>query len=508
MLQKLTDYGETITLVPQSGIQFVEYGLDLGQTPQFARNFIERPTEETRDSGDLVRYRLLPNWDDEDPQGEEPHAPVAGDEEYSVSKKQIIDVFLDRWVPVPFLKIQPGRDAFGNETFDDGPVDWVRARIVETKKSQGDDEATHRLVFAFDTNLVEPRPNRPYLGISPMDAQQMESFRFVWRLKDIGPFLSNATGAVDGQASDSQAWLTDWLEAIHRDAKAAQKRNRRLTSDDFPYHLEHVALYLTLIGFIAQNIRPAKVTLIDTISEEPRVSPIDVDLVLDVGNARTCGLLIQSFPNEEIADLNRSLVLELRDLGNPSLAYRDPFESQLELVHAEFGSEDLAKKSSRSRAFFWPSLVRLGPEAARYRSESEGTEALTGISSPKRYLWDTEPVSQNWRFRNADGKPSDFQPLVERSIYKYVNDRGDVLEQLHDDRKQFRMRVDPDHLVSAESLRFSRSSFFTFMVLELICQAIMMINNPGTRRRDREKDSPRRLRNIIRLSFRSVCMGC
>lgn len=499
MLSKLTDYGDTITLVPQSGIQFVEYGFDFGTTPQFSRSFIERPVSQNVNADGHHEVKLIPNWDDDHPEGEPPHAIAASDDEYTISKKNILTAYLDRWLPVPFLRIEPGRDIYNNETFADGPVDWVRVKITETRKNHGDTEATHRVVFAFDTTLIEPRPGRPYLGISPSDAQQGEAFRFVHKLKDIAAFLSNKTYP-QGEAAppvDLQAWLTKWLEVTFYDSKRGADASRKLTQDDFPHRLEHVALYISMLGFLAQIITPAKVALIDTISENPRVAPINVDLVLDVGNARTCGLLIQNFANDSRVDLNRSLVLELRDLANPILSYREPFESHVELVHAEFGPEDLAKKSGRSRAFFWPSLVRLGPEAARYRAESEGTEAMTDLSSPKRYLWDVDLVPQSWRFRNMGDAAADFQPLVERSIYKYVNNRGDVLEQLEADRRQLKLRILPEDMESAEMLRFSRSSFFTFMMLEIIAQAQMMINNPGTRRRDREKDSPRRIRNIV-----------
>jgi hypothetical protein len=498
VLNKLTDYGDTITLVPQSGIQFVEFAFDLAQAEKFSRNFIERPIGEKPDGSGQKEYTLIPNWNDDDLKAEPPHIPGSLDDEYSVSRDKALEVFLGHWVPVPFLRIDPGRDAYNRERFADGPVDWVRMRITETRKAYGDKEASHRIVFAFDTTLVEQRLNRPYLGISRADAQQAESFRFAHLLKDTAVFMSNKSAPqAGGPVVDSQSWLIDWLEVIFKDYKQRMRPNpsRSLRPEDFPHALEHVASYMTLVQFLAHVVNIAKITLIDTVSDDPRVSPINVDLVLDVGNSRTCGLVIQNFPNDSSVDLNRSLILELRDLAEPNLSYREPFESHLELVHAEFGPEYLAKKSGRSRAFFWPSLVRLGPEAARYRSESEGTEAMTDLSSPKRYLWDVNPVSQTWRFRNVENP--EIQPLVQRSIYKYVNNRGDVLEQLEADRRSLKLRILPEDQECAELLRFSRSSFFTLMVLEIVAQAMMMINSPGSRRRDREKDTPRRLRNIV-----------
>lgn len=503
MLNKLVDLGDTFTLTPQSGIQFVEYGFDMAATPRFARSFIERPVPDTLDENGKQHFRLLPNWDDDYPDATPPHDAQAGDEEYDVSKDQAVRFFLNKWIPVPFLRIEPGRDDLKKERYAAGPMDWVRARIVETKDAYGDKEATHRVIFAFDTALMEQRKNQPYLGLSADDALQCESFRFVHRLKDIAVFVSNKIKrSGDGQEVDTQAWLGNWLNSLYYDFKKARYPNRELRDDDFPYALEHVALYMTFIGFLAKTLKLAKVSLVDTVSADPDLKPINVDLVLDIGNARSCGLLIQSFPNDETTDLNRSLALELRNLSRPELVYREPFESLVELVPAEFGSEQLARMSTRSRAFFWPSVVRTGAEAAQFREDAEGTEATTGLSSPKRYLWDVDPVMQNWSFRDGDNMDpgssrASTPPLIERSLYRFVNNRGDVLEQLEEDIRKLRLKILPEDRESADNFRFSRSSFFSFMLLEILAQAMMMINNPAVRRRDREKDSPRTLRRII-----------
>ena len=498
MLNELIDFGDAITLVPQSGVQFVEYGFDKDSSGSFSRSFIERPTNPAADTGEKIEYKLIPNWDDDYPK-ERPHELGPGDEACDCSKEEIIRTYLDKWVPVPFLRIRPRIGTHRNEIMEDGPVDWVRVKLIETREAFGDTQASHRVVFAFDTTLVEQRPNRPYLAPSIADAQQLESFRMAHRIDDLGHYISRRV-VVDEQSNetvDQQSWLNQWLLDLHYEAVQARRPNRQLTDDDFPNQMRHLALYMAYVGFLAEMITPAKVTLIDNVSENPKVAPVDVDLVLDIGNSRSCGLLIQSFPNDSGVDLNRSLVLELRDLSNPVLVYRDPFESHVELIHAEFGAEERAKKSNRSSAFFWPSLVRVGPEAGRVRSESEGTEAVSGLSSPKRYLWDSKTVSQSWRYRDENGSILEHDPLIQRTVNMYVNDRGDVLEQLEADRKTFSLRIPQEHLESAENLRFSRSSFFTFMLVEIIAQAMMMMNSPGTRRRDREKDAPRRLRSIV-----------
>lgn len=504
MLTNLADFSDGFTLVPDSGLQFAEFGFDFDASPRLSRAFIERksPGEIGPDGKTLVR--LLPNWKDDDAESGIPLYQMAGDdEEYEITKKLALDTFLDRWVPVPFFKIEPGRDAFGNEIYAQGPTDWVRVRVTETRNAYGDRKATHRAIFAFDTSLAPRRPNRGYLAPSPEDAARTESFRSVSRLPDIIAFLSHkveGSPAAPGQepkAFDAQKWVDEWLRDIFVSLKRQQRKGRELRAEDFPYQFEHLARYITFIQFLTSAIKPPRVTLIDTVSGEKPVHPIDVDLVLDIGNSRSCGLLIHSFPDDTGVDLNNSLVMELRDLSKPELIYRDPFESQCELVAAEFGAEDIARRSGRPRAFFWPSLIRIGPEAARLRGESEGTEAATGLSSPKRYLWSADPVLQPWKFRSASQGLAGSDPPIGRSMYRFVNNRGDVLDQVEQDKRRYKLKINESELQTASHFSFSRSSFFTFMLVEIIAQAMAMMNNPGTRRERKLKDTPRRLRRII-----------
>lgn len=497
MLTHLADFSEGLTLVPDSGIQFVELGFEFDTSPRLSRAFIERKSPGQVDADGKTLIRLLPNWKDEDPNAPFPYSSHDDDvASYEINKQLAVNTFMNRWVPMPFFKIEPGRDALGNEIFAQGPTDWVRARITETRKTYDDRLASHRVIFAFDTSLAPKKPNRPYLAPSPEDATRTESFRLMSRLPDIVSFLSHKIEVPGQGEADVQQWVDDWLRDIFFRYKKAEKKGRELRADDFPYRFEHLARYITFVQFVASVIDMGKVTLIDTIGEGA-AQPIDVDLVLDIGNSRSCGLLIQSFPDDMNVDLNNSLVMELRDLSRPELVYRDPFESQCELVAAEFGTEDIARRSGRSKAFFWPSLLRIGPEASRFRGESEGNEASTGLSSPKRYLWSSDPVLQTWKFRAGMPGHDGTVPLVERSIYRFVNDRGDVLEQLESDRRKFKLKIMENELQTASRFSFSKSSFFTFMLAEVIAQALSMMNNPGVRRERRLKDSPRRLRRII-----------
>jgi hypothetical protein len=212
-------------------------------------------------------------------------------------------------------------------------------------------------------------------------------------------------------------------------------------------------------------------------------------------------MLIENFPNQEKIDLGNSYILQLRDLQEPHRTYGEPFESDVQLAQANFGNEQLSRFSTRSRAFFWPSLVRVGPEAARCRERSSGTEGTSGMSSPKRYLCDVEPVNQEWRFQPGDYGAGREPPTIDRAARRFMNFRGDVLRQLSDERRFYERLAytsDKSELEKpAVRLSYSRSSFFTLLVAEILVQTLTLVNNPQMRGRRGEKDTPRRLRRMI-----------
>lgn len=57
---------------------------------------------------------------------------------YDIAKSRALETFLGRWVPVPFFKIEPGKDSSGNEIYAQGPTDWVPVRVTETRNVHGD----------------------------------------------------------------------------------------------------------------------------------------------------------------------------------------------------------------------------------------------------------------------------------------------------------------------------------------------------------------------------------
>ena len=181
-----------------------------------------------------------------------------------------------------------------------------------------------------------------------------------------------------------------------------------------------------------------------------------------LGNSRTCGILIESAAGQTSVELSNSYGLEVRDLSHPEMFSTGLIDSRVEFAVAEFGREHIARRSGRRDAFQWPGIVRTGPEAARMIRRESGTETASGLSSPKRYLWDIEPSMSEWRFQNHFDPHN--MPRVARSACRFLNDEGDVIAQVRReiasklrDRKEEKTRT-----AMATKPRFSRSALYGF----------------------------------------------
>ena len=85
-------------------------------------------------------------------------------------------------------------------------------------------------------------------------------------------------------------------------------------------------------------------------------------------------------------------------MTRPEHVYHHPFESRVEFAPVSFGKDDLSMQGGRDDAFVWVSMARVGTEASNLAARKEGTEGSTGLSSPKRYLWDAEDAYESgWR---------------------------------------------------------------------------------------------------------------
>ena len=493
ILRPIPDWGDEITLVPFSGVQMLDFGFDLDSMPFRSRRFIERmtPGSEAETTCDLI-----PLFEEE--QRNEPihEAAQADDVEYGFRALQGLEPFLDKWVPAPVLRVRPGLGPDRSESYDDGPFGWARLRVVELADREPVTGHTHRIQIAFDTALVAEQPRGRYLAPEHKDSEDEREFRFVSDPDHVTPFMTFIQeDETLGTRIDAQAWVADWLDEIFIEFKQARVGSRPLRDEDFPYRFEHLARFFTLLALIDRAVDVPRIRLVDVVSVEARHVPLDVDLVLDVGNSRTCGILIESAVGQTSVNLSNSYGLEIRDLSRPELHSTGLIDSRVEFSSAEFGREHIARRSGRRDAFQWPSIVRTGPEANRMVRQEEGTETASGLSSPKRYLWDLEPSANEWRFQNHHD--SQNMPRIARSACRYLNDNGDVIEQVRRDISDRLLDRKGAKVDMAIRPRFSRSALFGFLVGELISHALVQINDPASRARRARSAVPRRLRSVI-----------
>ena len=490
-LAPLTDWREEITLVPHSGIQMLDFGFRLDAQEGRPARFIERVTAETADA---VERMLIPLTGDPEQDAPFENAARADDDSYSIRPVQALEPFLTKWIPVPVLRLRTDRGPAGEHRFDPGPTAWARMRVVELDQPDATSGHTHRVQLALDTALLPLVDGAPYVGPTHADAEKSREFRLVCDPPRMDWFLRRVEVDTAGNALDPQRWVSDWLDDLFMAFKRAERPGRRVSHETLSHQFEHWARYLAFLRLIEGAVKVPRLRLANTGASRDAVKPVDVDLVLDVGNSRTCGILIERFPDETRIDLARSYPLEMRDLGHPEFLHSGLFDSRVEFAEHRMGDDRHASRSGRRNAFLWPSFVRIGPEALRLVAGEEGTETASGLSSPKRYLWDVAPMSQDWRFHQHDD-PNNLPKSV-RAAMRHLTESGDVLAQVEQDEKDG-LRPKGTPRTAAIRPRFSRSSLFGFLLAEIFAHALVQVNAPASRARRPQSELPRRLDRII-----------
>ena len=116
MLVNLCDYKQSVTLIANSGVQFLDFGLtpqDTASNGRFVRKTANGPL--LRPDFDLVNGRYtLPATDGGQPEVVKP--------ESTIPLHNSLNVLDGVWLPLPFLRFNPPR------TFVDGPDNWARVR--------------------------------------------------------------------------------------------------------------------------------------------------------------------------------------------------------------------------------------------------------------------------------------------------------------------------------------------------------------------------------------------
>ncbi|MDR1658995.1 MAG: virulence factor SrfB [Desulfovibrio sp.] len=464
-MHSIPKYPQMVSLIPEATPQFLDFVFSVEAVAKDIRYFQEKPGAGEQ-AGKFVLRGLRENDDGlmlDEITGEPVRQGI-----FEIYAKRCLEPWLGRWLPVPFLRVRDQKWDDGGCHFERGPSNWARVRMVRDQESR----ETLRIVLAFDMSVEEPPADADaYFAVSPADVDAHANYALALKIRDNAWFLN-------------QAWVDDWLKNVWKEFQA-RHRNR----NDTERELEYLAGYLTMLDVLDKAINRTAVQVV-----RPSQTPIDVDLVLDIGNSRTTGILVETRAQRS-TNLNDSYLLQLRDLDCPEHVYTDPFETRLEFAEANFGDDNLSRQSGRrTPAFVWPSPVRIGPEAARLSTQALCADGVTGMSSPKRYLWDERDWATGWRYNMRGGQ----EPRVTRGpLPRILNQSGTPLccmdDRLFRNNPLLRYQ-DPD--IAFDS-KFTRSSLMMFLLVEVLQQALVTINSPGQRARRELPNVPRRLRQVI-----------
>lgn len=454
MLVNLCDYKQSVTLIANSGVQFLDFGLtpqDTASNGRFVRKTANGPL--LRLDFDLVNGRYtLPATDGGQPEVVKP--------ESTIPLHDSLTVLDGVWLPIPFLRFNPPR------TFVEGPDNWARVQVrkLSTPDAAGN---THRVTVALDSQIAEHATS----ALSPVENDILNGTRFAlaWRDSEVESFLD-------------QTWIDGWLrEAFTQFADGVEKRSERELHQAMR-SFEYQAHWLNLLSMLGEQLTVPEVKFVTHTLSTPA---IPVDLILDVGNTHTCGVIIEDHGDANDG-LRQTAELQVRSLSEPQFLNEPLFTSRLEFSEARFGKQHFSVESGREDAFVWPSIVRVGDEARKLAMQRLGTEGNSGISSPRRYLWDETPVVQDWRFSQMNSK-TQREPLATAfPLMNLMNDDGEPLFTLPQDER-----------LPVFSPQYSRSTLMTHMLCELLAQALGQINSVATRLRLGFPASPRQLRTLI-----------
>lgn len=459
-------------LAPNAGVQFIDIELPAAAIDGIARVFsVERVSLE--DGG---VWALGPS------------KPVSGNSDIDAARlradgRTAVRSAMDRWVPLPLLRFI-SRDGNGLPRFDEGPGNWARLFL-----SGMSDHGSVRGVIAIDTS-IERRSRldlQTYLAPTSDDVRFLSTFALTDEAEPLAAFLS-------------EDWVQDWIEQVF--PAAEMRRTGQVTS---AHNLHQMASYLALLTVIRRAGVLPSFQFFEARSDI--VPPVPVDLVLDIGHSRSCCMLVESAVSNGRPIVDRAALLAMRDLSNPVALHPGTFDSRVEFSRASLGLEALSRRSGRADAFHWPSLVRTGQEAERLSRSTRPGDGATGLASPKRHLTDQTLRNDTWRFTLDRRTSLQKSPMVTGRMLALANETTG------------RLLTGPEGSVRPLTLRprFALSSMMSFLVAELVLQALAAINapvvEPGSEARRRQGEATgsaaaaaRRAEGIRRLRHIIVCV--
>lgn len=349
-----------------------------------------------------------------------------------------------KWIPLPYF--------YFNKILDEqfGPTDWVRLYFERTSETE------IQCVLLVDTTVTSD-PNdisSPYLHENANE----NTFSLCSHDELTISYLD-------------QNFECEWVENY-----VSSFFNKPNTEIEKPY-LKHAASYIYFIRLIRSLSVFPQINLLRN-----DIGIIDVDLVVDIGNSKTCAILFEN-PTGQQFHFNSVKKLEIQDFSEPMKRYDDSFSTRLVFKSTNFshGHQDL----NQNNKFNWYSPIRIGHEAEKTINHSNvelklSRETRTTNSSPKRYLWDDKPADLEWEY-HLDDPEMPFQRVYKKGVSEQLNSDGTFCT---------------DGIFGTEA-RFSRKSLMTFVYLEIFSHAFRQINSIEFRSLHGNPSYRRKIRRIV-----------
>jgi hypothetical protein len=368
--------------------------------------------------------------------------------------KSYLDKFENEWLPLPFFRL----NAAGFTEF--GPVNWSRFKLVSAQ-NQPNNQAVkeYAMVIAFDTRTLYTAEDfeTPFFANDYEKAKKYALCRDEFYLLDFCSKSSNCE------------WIDNYiLQLVHPEASSIVNVTR------MPRY-RYLAGYIFLLNYIRQLKALPEITLF----RDRNISPVNVDLSIDIGNSRTFAALFDNGDFTKVQQLCLQDFTELTDEDGKLNRHSEPFDMRLIFRKVNFGSFGIPG----SKQFIFPGFVRLGVEANRLLHRTvngnNGMERITSFSSPKRYLWDVRRQKAEWEFAQLPGEVA--MPIWIDGISGWLNPDGSFNEKGE----------------GGQTASYSRQSLMTFAFLEILAQSRMQINSYEYRHICDNEANIRQLRKII-----------
>ncbi|MDR3251693.1 MAG: virulence factor SrfB, partial [Tannerella sp.] len=370
--------------------------------------------------------------------------------------KTAIEHIENKWLPIPFFeKSEDGKSTFG-------ATNWARMFLSPKKVSGGKKGSRfYDVILAFDTCALSGDEDQKweYPWFSSRDVKK--TFAMCSDLENLFNYVN----------TKECSWVDDYLFKLFHGGDWDV-----LTALDSGFS-KYKAYYIYIMYYLAMKGGLPEVVLFNDKSND--AEQVKVDLVLDIGNSRTCGLLFED------SDFTKVSMLELQDMTHPERSYCDPFDMRLAFREAIFG-EIIVQYNNQ---FTWSSILRVGEEASwliynTKNTDNDGAEKVTHYSSPKRYLWDSEQFKKQWEYILLEGEERN-----QRNSDIHIDG---ITTQFHNDGTFCRKPMDV-----GSSSSFSRQALSTFVFLEILSQAQRQANSHEFREKHGQISYPRRINRII-----------